>query len=407
MSVALSPACKGKSSAANDPPPAPPAAATAHVEEALARIVATCAEAAGSVDLRRKGDPRWEPVAIGAAFRERDWVRTGASAFARIRFAAGGFLDLHERTTIIVDTAITVDSGSLVGVAEGGGAPIVVKAADGSEARIVTAAGAPAAEFRLTAGADSSLEIAVTRGSVDVTAGGEGRTIAAGEASDLGKDRTSAVVKLLGFPRSIQPGVDARFLFAPAMKIDLTWKPVTKAARYHVQVARDTEFRELVLDTDAPKPVGGFLPDAVGVYVWRVAAVDADGRLGEFGFVRRMYLEAEPPRELLVGPTDGAKIGFSDDGVHVTFSWKSSSETEKYRLVIGAGADPTVDTVASMITQGQQIDVRTLGEGSYSWGVYAIHDKVETPIFLAPRQLTIRRQRVKAETDRLWDQSAR
>ncbi len=404
--LAYAPAC-GQDSAPSPPPAPPPAAGSAvaavpHVEEALAKIVATCADAAGTVEARRQGEPRWGAIGIGATFRERDWARTGDHAFARLRFVTGGFLDMRENTTILVDTAIHVDTGSLVAVAEAGGGPLVVKAADGTEARIAADSDAQA-EVRLTPSASKGLEIAVTSGKAKlITKDGE-RMLGSGEASELANDRAGDVVKLLPFPRSVLPGIDARFQFVAGKKVDLKWQAVAKAARYHVQVARDTDFHELVFNSDSPATKTSFAPEEVGLYVWRTAALDAGGRLGEYGFARRMYFEDEAPKELLVAPADGAKIGFSEGAPHITFSWQSASETTKYRLVIGTGTDPTTDTVASIVTGDQQVTVKSLGEGNYHWGVYAIRGKRETPIFLAPRELTIRRHRVKAKTDELWN----
>ena len=378
----------------------------AHLEEALASIVATCAEAAGAVEVRRKGQPHWDPVAVGVAFRERDWVRTGAGGFARLRFSAGGFLDLRQHTTILVDRAIGIESGSLVGVAEAGAPPIVIKAADGSEARIVASAEGPPAEFRLTPSSEAGLEIAVTKGNLKVITSEGERAVTAGEASDLRQQRASEVVKLLGFPKSVSPGVDARFLFAADKQIALTWAAISGAASYHVQIARDTEFRDLVRDATTTTTGASFSPDAVGVYVWRAAALDAKGRLGEFGFARRIFFEQESPRDLLLSPHDGIKVGFSDKHPRIVFSWQSAGDTKRYKLVIGRGDSPTSNTVVSLPTPRQQVEVTTLREGTYRWGVYAVRGTEEIPIFLAPRELTIRKQRVKAKTDKLWDKAA-
>jgi hypothetical protein len=395
-------ACNGGGSEAKAKEHAAPAPTPAvKVEEALSNIVATCAEVNGPVEVRRKGQPQWEPATVGTPLRERDWVRTAAGGFARVRFSDRGFLDLPEHTTILVDSAISVESGSLVAVAEGG-EPIRVKAADGSEARIVAAGGDVPAQIRLTA-QTGGLEIAVTKGNVNVITEAGEQAVAAGEASDLSNHRAGAVVKLLGFPRSVSPGIDARFRYVADKKIAMTWKPVRGAAKYRLQVSRDADFRALVLDTTAAATSGAFVPDGVSEYVWRVAGIDADGRLGEFGFARRMYVEDDEPRELLIAPANGAKIGFADKVPRVTFSWRSAGDTKRYKLVIGHGSDLS-STVASIPTTGQELDVKTLREGTYHWGVYAIKGDRETPIFLAPRELTIRKQRVKAHTEKLWQE---
>ncbi len=397
-------ACNSDRSETTERPAAAPVASP-RVDEALAKIIATCAEVVGTVEVRRKGQPQWDPASVGATLRERDWVRTAAGAFARIRFSGRGFLDLPEQTTILVDSAISIETGSLVAVAAPG-EPLVVRAADGTEARIVAADGEAPAELRLMPSKVAGLEVAVTKGTVKVITRAGEQPVAAGEASDVANERTGEVVKLLDFPRSVAPGIDARFLFAPDKPIAMTWKPVAGATRYQIQVARDTELRSLVLGTETTATTAAFTPTSVGEYAWRVAAIDAQGRLGEYGFVRRMYIEEESPRELLLAPTDGARIGFADKMPRVTFSWRPAGDTKRYKLVIGRGPDPKSQTVVTLETANQQLIVTALREGTYRWGVYAIRDR-ETPIFLAPRELTIRKQHVKAHTDKLWETGTR
>jgi len=404
--LALAVACRGDA----EPPQASAATPSkpANIEQALANIIATCAQATGVVEVRRHGQPQWEPIAVGATLRERDWVRAGAGGFARIRFSKGGFLELREGTTILVDTALGIESGSIVAVAEPGSAPLLVKVEDGSEARIVP--GGANARIRLTAIAateqrDHGIEIAVTEGDANVVTDEGDHPIAAGEARDLSGRKVGSVVKLIPFPRSISPGVDARFQYVPEMSVALRWREVKGAARYHVQVARDTEFSQLVLDTDATETTAAYAPTGVGELAWRVAAIDAEGRVGEFGFVRRLYLEAERPRDLLVGPPAGIKFGFAERVPRIAFSWQSAGDAATYKLVIRSAADPN-KVVASVTTPKQRVEVGTLGEGTYVWTVYAVRDGRDLPIFLTPRALIVRKQRVKAHTEKLWNSSA-
>src|SRR5439155_1263827 len=119
------------------------------------------------------------------------WVRTSDKSFARLRFP-NGYLDVSEDTAIIVDSALAVDTGVVVGVAEGP-QQYVVRAADGTQARMGAVPG-ESAEFRLTPWPTTKgLEIAVTKGSM-VVAGSDGeRRIGAGEATDLAQQHTSAI----------------------------------------------------------------------------------------------------------------------------------------------------------------------------------------------------------------------
>jgi hypothetical protein len=384
IALAVAAACNGNHAESTEQ--APKGSDLAHVEEALAQIVATSAQTNGTVEVRRKGQVRWEKLDVGTTLRERDWVRTAASSTARVRFANGGFLDLGENTTVLVDTTISVESGTVVGTADSTH-PLVVAAADGSQARIA-ATGGEHVEFRLTPSATKGVEIAVTKGSLDVVTQDGTRTVNAGEATDLAEQHTNEIVKLLGFPKSLSPGVDARFLFAPKMKIPFTWAAVPNAAHYHLQVARDTDFYNLVSSADSATPNNSFSPDAEGMYAWRVAARDGSGRLGEWGFARRIYCENGEPTELLIAPRDGFTVEFPNKPPQVVFTWRPMGDVKKYRLVVSrADGD---EGVVSTVTSAQQASV-ALDEGKYTWGIYAIRADGEDPIFLSLRQLTVKK----------------
>jgi len=365
----------------------------------VSQVVATGSEMTGTVEIRRKGEARWEKVAVGSTFRERDWVRTGPKSFARLRFASGGYFDLGENTTVLVDSAIMVDTGAVVGVADGK-QPLLVKTADGSQVGLASAGSEPA-EFRLTP-ADQGVEIAVTKGSLEVATPDGKRVIAAGEATTIAHHHAGDTVKLLAFPRSLSPGVDARFLFVPAMTIPLVWSHVPGATRYYLQVAHDTEFHTLVSAGDLADAKGSFSPDAAGMYAWRVAARDASGRLGEFGFARRVFCEHEQPSELLLGPRDNFKIDYAKKAPTIEFSWQPLGDIKKYKLVIERDA-PGSDPIVSTTTSGQVIS-ENLEEGTYYWGVYAVSADREDPIFLTLRQLTIHKlEGPKIHTEVRWN----
>jgi len=390
------------------PSPAPTGSGdTRQVQQALAEIVATTSDVVGTVEVRRKGSATWERVAVGATLRERDWIRATKGSFARVRIGDRGFVELREDTTIIVDTAIRVETGTLTGQAEPGKAPLVVRAEDGSETRIAAAEGGTATQFRVTPRRDKGVEIAVTGGAATLSTSNGETSLSEGQATEISENKAGEVVQLIAFPRSLTPGIDARFQFVSGKAITLAWSVVKGASGYHLQIARDVDFRELVQSSDLRETTASFTPDRPGLYAWRVAARDSSERLGEYGFARRVYAEQDPPRDLLLAPVDGAKVGFSDSYPRIEFSWQSPGEAAEYKLVIGKGKEPTTDTVTTVPTSEQKVEIGSLREGTYHWGVYAIRDGVEVPIFIAPRLLTIRRQRVKALTEKLWDDDAR
>ncbi len=431
LSAFLATSCGEKKEEKKAPPPpreAPTEDLEARIAKDLTAIVATCASASGKVEVMRAGQSEWEPVAVGAAFREGDRIRTGPMSYARVQFQIGGALELDEKTAVTVDVAeaskggvdeasgavLAVESGSVRGVLHKGdtadsesavpSGQLYVRTADGKSAALVSDEDEPV-EFRLTH-RDEGTEVAVEKGALKLVTGeSEAGTIASGQAADLAKGgHMGKVTALLGFPASVSPGIDARFHYKEGLGIKIAWRAVKGAEDYRLQVARDTGFQSIVVSEETPSRSFVFEPDAEGMYAWRVAARDADGRLGEAGFVRRIYCEAEEPRDLLVAPADGAKFAFAGKKrPSIVFSWQSAGAARSYRLVIWRGDDQTGKQVVSKVTSSQSHTVDTLGDGRYSWGVYE-RGEDGRPLFVKPRSFAIKKSKApKADTKGLWD----
>jgi len=380
--------------------------------QSLAAIVATCASAVGEVQVKRTGQSAWDPVATGATFRAGDEVRTGPLAFVRVEFLTGGGLELEEKASVIIDVAppekgapdssvaghenrVAVKEGVVRGFlpqATEGVEPlgIVIQTADGSQTRLAAKAGEKPAAFRLT-GSKKGTELAVTQGEARVlTAKGE-KAIRRGQAVEVAQGEVSAPAELIDFPPSLEPGIDARFHFVPGLSVKLTWRAVPGAAGYRVQVARDLAFQGV----DQVSEVGGtefaFAPKGPGMNAWRVAARDASGRYGEYGFARRFYAEKDLPRDLLVAPEDGAVLKFTDVAPAISFSWESAGAAQKYRLVVASGPNLLEQKVMGAVAQGQRVELEGLGTGEYFWGVYVDDGKTPEPIFVKPRRLSLQK----------------
>lgn len=277
------------------------------VEQALSAIIATCGSAQGELKVKRKGQAYWEPIALGGILRAGDWLRTGGRASARVEFVKGGSLSLEENAVVIIDAPATaaavaarvsVESGVVRGVLgappQGGAiAPLGIFAADGSEATLVAAAGGEPVKYRLTRSGRAITEIAVAQGEATLTVGASERVLAAGRAAELAGGVASEVVKLIAFPRSLAPRIDARVHCRPDLHVKLSWRPVAQATGYRVQIARDLSFREVAQAVDTDKTEHLFVPPGDGTYAWRVAAKDAASRFGEYGFARRIFCVKE------------------------------------------------------------------------------------------------------------------
>lgn len=392
--------------------PTDPASANGEV---LAVVVATCADVRGTVEVRRRGVPYWEPVALGMTFRDGDWIRSKERSGARLRFLSGGHLDLDERSVILVEAAppekgeteatlrVSLASGSAHGELDGTATTrLLVASSEKGVASIVADPGSGPVEFRLSK-TSGGVDVAVGSGKLKIEAEGAATNVAAGEVVELGGSGVKKVGKLIDYPESRSPGIDARFQCAQGLEIPLSWVPVPQAAGYRVEIASDMSFNSLVDTFDVVEPITHFAPREPGVFVWRVAARDADKRQGEFGFARRIYCETEVPRDLLIAPRDGARIAYADQRPPVDFSWQSVGDATSYEVVIARGIDLNFNPLVREQTSSQRHVVDSLPDGTYRWGVYAERDGVLSPIFLTPRRMTIsKRQAPKVRTDGLW-----
>lgn len=303
MAVLALCACGG-SEAPSEPPPAPKP--VQKMDEALASIVATCARCDGTVEVRRKGKPFWEPIAMGGTFRDGDWIRTGEGGAARIRFVSGGHLDLDAKTTLFVEADggkrddnnaasvhVAMQSGTASGELDGGDAPIRIRTDEGD----VRIAGAGKSQFKLTPSSGGAVEVAVDTGELIVKSGTTERRIEAKVkpvVAPPAPDKRPFIIKpkpitvAIGFPASVSPRIDAKFKCMFGLEIPLRWNTVPGATKYRVVVAKDMSFRSIVMNQELSGTQLAFAPKQPGTYVWRVAARDKRG-YGEFGFARRIF----------------------------------------------------------------------------------------------------------------------
>lgn len=295
----------GSSEATSEAPPTP-APLPQKLDEALASIVATCARCEGTVEVRRKGKPFWEPIAMGGTFRDGDWIRTGDGGAARVRFVSGGHLDLDAKTTLFVEADggkrgdpvaavhVAMQSGGASGELDGSDAPIRIRTSEGD----VRIAGAGKSQFKLAPTKDGAVEVAVDQGELIVKSSTGERRIEAVKKVAITEPtqdkrlpmivRPKPATASIGFPQSVSPRIDARFQCMFGLEIPLRWNTVAGATKYRVVVAKDMSFRSVVSSVELTGTQLAFAPKQPGTYVWRVAARDKRG-YGEFGFARRIF----------------------------------------------------------------------------------------------------------------------
>lgn len=382
----------------------------------LVGIVATCASAVRDVQIRRPGQATAERAAPGAVLVLGDEVRTAPRSTARLALLGGGGLDVEESTAVVVDfepsnllagrggartqagraaagePRIAVKEGVVRGVispSSAGATPagLVVLSSDGSVVRVAPRPGSEPVAYRL-ARREGGTELAILRGAASVKGVKRGAFLDAGRAAIV---RDGELVETGAFPaapQGLEPATDARFHGTPGLAVRLHWADVRGATGYRIQIARDPAFRDLVAAEVVQTSDYVFVPPAPGVHAWRVASRDATGRFGEYGPLRRLHCEEQPPRDLLTGPADGAVVRPGEQGSNLTFSWEPAGEGRTYRIVLARGPDLLADPVSTVVVSGQRA-ILEARPGEYWWGVFAESDGDPHPLFTRPRRLTV------------------
>ncbi len=407
--AALSLAAAGLMAGCSKPPPAPPLERrTEYVQEML---VGKASVAAGAVQLRR-GQADWDEVIAGEEIRSGDALRTTGPAAARIDFESGGGLRLAEPAQVTLSLSNTVPAlpiialesglvrGFLSAPAPGGRAPAVQLTAPPSGRATLTAKGDKPVQLRLQRIQDG-YEVALLAGQAGLAAAGVERALSVGEVAKVVSGDIREVEPLIDAPAPVSPEPDERF-YCPGLVARLSWKEVGGASGYALQVAAEPTFLQPLLDAQPSATHAVFLPRAPGRFLWRVAAKDAQGRLGNFGEPRPLFCEPEPPADLLAAPEPSAEFRYHDAPPRLTFKWNPNPKAHSYVLVVARGGDLRAPNAIVKETVETSVDLDGLEDGAYVWGVYT-GDSQRWPLFMSPRPFALARATVKTtETIKNW-----
>jgi len=254
---------------------------------------ATLSQTVNDVKSRGSSSIAWGPAQEGMPLYDHDAVQTLGLSSAQIKFDRNNYMKIGGNSLVIIKNkekesvhserrlALVVVDGEL----EGRIASKRLNVAVSTPAATVSASGAGRgdSDFRISVNPDHSSTVVVFNGTASVSAGGKtvrvgadsGVTVRPGEAPSAVRPLPAAPV--LKFPlegpqvpyRDLPPRV--RFLWSPGQEGDL----------YHLQVARDKAFKDLLVDrrvTDASFTHGNLKN---GTYFWRVSRVaeGVEGRM--------------------------------------------------------------------------------------------------------------------------------
>ena len=320
----------------------------------------------GNVRMKPEGSG-YKKLAVGDNLTGGETVISGPRSFASYTLADGSKLSQAASTKLIfgrlaaygatgmVSTELTLESGRMEADASKQTFP-------GTGFRIntpVAVAGLRGTRFRLNMDESGKmLRNEVLEGAVGVSAQNQEALVGAGFGTRAEAGKPPEPPRLL-LPAPALDHAPSKLLESSAR---FAWAAMTGARAWRAQVARDTEFRDVVLDDQVQQPAL-HLPDTLpdGHYVLRLRSVDETGLEG---------LNTDHPFELAVKPLPPQPILPVDGSISatgkVTVSWQASPEANGYALRLARDANFTQAVELHRIDQGTQKALE-LTEGTYFW----------------------------------------
>jgi photosystem II stability/assembly factor-like uncharacterized protein len=150
-----------------------------------------------------------------------------------------------------------------------------------------------------------------------------------------------------------------------------SWTAVGQATSYHLQLARDTLFSDIVREETAwPNTYLTAGPLAYGTYYWRVQGVAA-GRMGEWSAVWRFTVqESAPQAPLLEIPANHAQRV----QIPARLDWQDLPGARRYRLQLALSITFWQTLVDTMLIQSACTIASLETQHTYYWRVSALND---------------------------------
>jgi hypothetical protein len=265
---------------------------------AIAQAVATLSRTGNEVMSKGANSIAWSRAREGMQLGDHDAVQTFKNSSAQINFDSRNYLTMGSNSLVIIKriekgavgnirrSAVVVVDGELQGhVASGAQNPLELKfTTPAAGVKVLSGSSGANADFRISVNPDHSSTVVVFKGQAEVTA--QGRTVLVGSNSGLTVKAGEAPGKpmaLLAPPSAMTPadGTVIRYREFPGPVV-LKWTDVQEADAYHLQVARDRDFQQLLIDEKLEGSSYRHGNLRQGGYFWRVGSI-RNGIEGERG----------------------------------------------------------------------------------------------------------------------------
>ncbi|MFN0122965.1 MAG: FecR domain-containing protein [Blastocatellia bacterium] len=267
----------------------------------------------GKVLVKRANEPEFRNASEDLALEAGDTIQTMANAVARVQFIDGSSYTIKPDTTLVIkDNSLMPDKSTRVQVSVGFGR---INLATGDQAegstnvvQTKTASARIGSQTEASVTADDKngeTEIRIARGTAKVnTQTGESYEAKPNEKLQIaGGGRLMSVERMVPVPELSAPANQEmiRATAAERGRLNFSWKPVSQASSYKVELATSAYFSDTVVATrdQLKAPTAVFEGLQPGVYYWRVRANSEKEGAGQF---------SEPYKFSLVSGTAAAPL---------------------------------------------------------------------------------------------------
>jgi len=258
------------------------------------QIPAKVSKFSGQVQIARHFDWQWVPVVENMLVSEGDWIRTRNRSSVEIRHDDGTVIRLRPNSKAMISlagqtksergdvriTQVKLESGSMIAKVNK-----LLQRESRFEIETPTATSfVRGTELRVKVEDQGSTRLEVLEGAVDFGAADQNISVGGnfGSLVDVAGNTPASPHALPMAPAELFTPAEREVLNGDINGYRFSWSAVGGAVRYHLEIAADAEFSQLMDETWVSGTDAELLSLSVdslepGTYFWRVAAVDADG----------------------------------------------------------------------------------------------------------------------------------
>jgi ferric-dicitrate binding protein FerR (iron transport regulator) len=269
---------------------------------------ATFSHLKGDIQVQKAGSLNWDTARKGMKLNKGDRIRTRSGSTCIVQFDDGSQLTVKSDSLVHIDelsedVRTRTKNSAIKLLVSDVEASILRPTAKGSRFLIETpgsVAQVRKARMNIRVNEKNQTEYSLISGDVSVSAGGRDVRLATGEKIRLaGEGRVMSRGKLLGVPEPrIPPNLDWRVSAEEKFPVTFEWAAVTGANRYHLIVATDRYFTNVVYESSRIQGTRTRIPELrPGMYYWRVSSIDRQGNesLSSRFSVFRLIQDQTPP----------------------------------------------------------------------------------------------------------------